>query len=1023
MGASTGDLLSLPLPLRSALESGRCVLFVGSGVGGNAARADGTSAPVGRALAEELAARFGVDAGSDPQLTTVAEVVAIRRGRAELDGFLSERLADLEPDEHLRWIASIRWAAIFTTNYDDLIERAYDLTPNPPQAPIPISVSSEVVPLDLRFQVPVYHLHGSLLRGDDRRLIITGTDYSTFRERRRMLFELLKLHSSSSTVLYLGYSHKDPNWGTLLAELREDFFPSTPPLAYRVAPGTSALEKEVLEAQNVHTIDANLEEFVAAARTQVVPPSEPGSLDAIRAAVPPELVSAFDEAPAAMARLLGSWTYVNAAPFSEQPNTVEFLRGDPANWGVIGRRIHFERDVEEGVMAELLDYATSSGTPRRLVALLGPAGFGMSTALRSLAARLAMEKAGPIFLHRPGTPLREGDVVFGAALSADAPFFLVDNAADVVHEVARAIFQLGDLQRPVLFLVAERLSEWRTRSIPFRVSEHGLEVLSEGEIERLLDLLAGQGALSRLAELDRPLQRAAIREKSEKQLLVAMREATEGRGFDAIIEDEFRGLGSDLARRAYAAVSAFYRLRTYVRDSVLAASLDMALVDLYDQLGQSVEGVIRFDLHDEASGEYAARARHHVIAEIVWERCVEPGERELILSRALAALNLNYYLDRAAFDAFVGSDRTVDSIQGFEGRVAFFETARRKDPMSPYVLQHYARMLLRSDKPDLALGQIDGALTLYPRGRVLHHTRGVILRHLALSLDSTDMARRRLVQSEEAFRQALRIDERDAYAYQSMAELYLGWAKRVEEPDEASVYVTKAEETIAEGLRRTRDREGLWVVFAELEKWLGNTPAAMAALGKSVAANPVGKVGPFLLGRAYRRSGRPEAACEVLARVLEAHPEEHRSALEYARALLETGEPRTRAIAVLELSRPYGFTDAAYIGMLGGLLFMEKRFSEAQEVFDERLKQQFSFRELSRVVYRAKGRDGSDERFVGTVRTVRTGYAFLEVPGYPSFYCPASRFGDLVMKVGLKISFQPGFCAKGNVVVDPREGE
>ena len=1011
--------LSLPLPLQTALEAGRCVLFVGAGVGRHARDAAGETAPLAEDLARQLADQFGIDAGERPDLSRIAQVVHLRHGRPELDAFLADCLSRFHPDAILSWITTIRWAAIFTTNYDDFIERTYSASPNPVQIPVTVSVSADMKALDPRFEVPVYHLHGSLLQGDDRTIIITARDYATFRVRRAMLFELLKQHSATATFLYLGYSNRDPNWQTLLAELQQDFSPSQLPVSYRVAPSTDPIEREILEAQSLYTVDASIEEFVALASTLLNPSVQAPGLDALGASVPSDLAKAFAESPAATARLLRSWTYVNEAPFSEVPNTTDFLHGDPPNWGLIGQRLHIERDVEGEVLDALLDYATTERAQKRVLALLAPAGFGTTTVLMSLAARLVHEKAGPVFFHRPGTPLAEADVVFATSLFEARPFFLVDNAADFAAEIAGALSQHRDLGRAVLFLAGERLNEWRQRPVADVVSEFGLLALSDAEVERLIDFLARQGALNKLGELERPLQRAAIKEKSEKQLLVAMREATQGMGFDAIIEDEFRNLASDLARSAYGSVACLYRLRAYTRDNVLSASVDMPLLDFYPALGQMLAGVVRFECIDETTGEYAARARHHVIAEIVWERCVDQSERADTVLAVLRALILNYFIDRKAFDAMVRSDRTIDSLATLESKMNFFESARRKDPNSPYVLQHYARMLLRERKADLALAQIDRALELAPRLRVLHHTRGVVLRDMALTLESVELARRRLVQSESAFRQALRIDERDEYSYQALGELFLGWAKRQGDTEERAAYITKTQEVLEEGLRKVRSREGLWIVFSDLERWLGNTPEAEAALASAVKANPEGRIGRFLLGRFLRRRGETARAAEILAGVLETYPEDHGSSLEYARASMELGEPRSRTIAILELSRPHGFRDAAYIATLGGLLFLEMRFSEAADVFDEATKRQFSFREKTRIPFRPRSPDGS-LILRGVVRVVKPGYAFVEVPGYPSFLCPGSRFGGLIMTPGLEVSFEVGFSARGAVALNPR---
>ena len=66
-------------------------------------------------------------------------------------------------------------------------------------------------------------------------------------------------------------------------------------------------------------------------------------------------------------------------------------------------------------------------------------------------------------------------------------------------------------------------------------------------------------------------------------------------------------------------------------------------------------------------------------------------------------------------------------------------------------------MLLREGKVDLALSQIEEALNLNPNFMVLHHTKGMILRELAMTIESIDVARRRLTQSEASFRQSIRI--------------------------------------------------------------------------------------------------------------------------------------------------------------------------------------------------------------------------------------------------------------------------
>jgi Flp pilus assembly protein TadD len=984
---------------------------------------DGSCAPDAATLAKELARYFSIDGGDSPDLAKVAQLVEIRKGRPELETFLRKRLANLEPDETLKWLFSLRWRAIFTTNYDWGIQRSYDLNPKPVQNPVTIARTSDLTQFETRLQVPILHLHGTLFGPSPSRILITEDDYIRFRENRRMMFGLLKLQFATSTILYVGYSNRDPNWKMVLDEIRQEFLPSSMPQAYRVSPDTDPLDKEILSDKGIETIDLPLDSFRETATLALSAVSVPADiLEKLVATIPTELALAFAGNPAAVARLLASWEYVNQAPFDAAPNLKPFLRGDRANWGLIGKGMQFTRDVEESIYDDLLDYVTSRSTTPAILIALGPAGYGISTLLMALAAKLASDRAGPVFMHKPGTQLVEGDIEFAASIFPDKrPFFIIDNAADDVSVVDDAFRRLKHSRRAGLFLLGERLNEWRQRRGKTIGKEYLLEPLSDPEINRLLDCLGQHGELNKLEDLTRELQFAAIKEKHGKELLVAMREATEGKGFDAILEDEYRGIADEFSRRLYLVVCCFYQHGAYVRDSLLAQLLGVSLTDMYAASRDATEGVVVYELADPTSGCYVVRARHRTIGEVVWRRCGEAAERERIIQSSLSGLNFNYKFDRSAFDQFVRSDHVVDAIRTLDGKIQFFETACRKDPESPYVRQHYARMLSRQNRVELALTQIDEGIKMNPNVRVLHHTRGVILSQLALSIESQEIARRRLVQAEDAFRRCLSFYDRDEYAYQGLAQLYLDWAMRVKEAAESTEYVAKAEGIISEGLRLVLVRDGLWIVSSNIQDWIGNEPSRLHALEQAVKSTPGSIIARYLLGRAYRHAGSPTKAMAVLEPLIRDHPDEFRACVVYARALMDLGQPYAKAIAVLRLSTTYGLTDPRFVATLGGMLFMNGEFTEATKVFQESIKQQFPPDEANRIQFRP--RDPKDPQFPlrleGDVVSVKFSQALIQASEYPAFSCPGSRWGGLNMRLGMEIRFEPVFSARGPLAHRP----
>ena len=1017
-------MMELPFGLRHAIESGECVLFLGAGIGAHLKDSQGRTAPDGPTMAKELAEYFAIDTGGEFELSKIAQIVEIRKGRTELETFLQKRLNDLKPDESLQWLFSLRWKSIYTTNYDNGIQRAYELISKPPQKPITITLTSEIVPYDLRLEVPVYHLHGALFGPSMLKIVITEEDYTTFRSHRTMLYAILKKDFATSNILYIGYSNKDYNWKLILSEISIEFFPSKMPQSYRVAPETTSIENEILKSKGIETIPMSYQDFQQIA-SQVIAEATINidQMKKMRSGLPTDFTEFFDKNPAAVMRLLGSWTYVNQAPFGEKPNVRDFLRGDRPNWALVASKQHFERDIEEQAYDDLLDYATSPEKKVRVDIILGPAGYGVTTLMMSLAAKLIDDRAGAVFMLKAGSAVIEGDVEYASSLFSDKPLFIfVNNAADFSANLYTVINRLRESGNGAMFVLGERLNEWREWHGKLVGKEFLLESLSDPEINRLLECLEKHGELGVLENMSKDMQRSVIKQKHGKELLVTMREATEGKSFDSILEDEYRSIKDTVSRHLYLTVCCFHQHGACVRDTLLSELIGISLSDIYSFTGKATEGVVIYDCIDEAKGIYCARARHRIIAAVVWERCGDKEDCEMLLQSALSALNLKYRVDREAFDYFIRSDRTVDSLRSLDSRTKFFETACRKDPANPYVRQHYARMLSRDEKPELALSQVEEGLRMNRNIRVLHHTKGVVLMQQALSIESVEIARRWLAQSEDSFWQCLRMSPRDEYAYQGLSQLYLGWAKRAPSDDEATEYVLKAEAIIADGLKEVRVREGLWIESSNIQKLLGDEPSRLQALEKAVQANPNSIVSRYLLGRAYLNNDRPDKTIDILDFVVKNYPDEFRCFIEYALAFVKLGEPYNKAIAILKISTLYGLSDTRFIATLGGMLFMDGNFSEAQEIFAHTLRHDFTASELHQIQFRPPDpRNPSNHiRINGKVRVVKAGYAIIESAGYPSFFCPGSKFGGVLMETGLEVTFEPAFNAKGAVADRPK---
>lgn len=1010
--------LTIPLGLQTAIEEGNAVLFLGAGMGHYMVNDQADHLPDAKALAKTLAAKYGIEI--DPEsvdLAQVATIVQLRHGRSQLISSLRSEFDGFRPTDDLKWLLERTWKAIFTTNYDNGIELSYSSLSTPTQVPLTMGTNSEIKTWDPSFQIPVFHLHGYLHGATDiDSILITEEDYSRYQEKRSMLFDQFKANYPTSPILYIGYSNRDSNWREVTTALRAQFSPAAPPRSFRLAPTTPLLDREILDSQNVETLDGDLSALRAAVTARFGDLRvEPATLSRIRSRIPSDLQTAFDHFPSATSRLLNNWEYVNQADFSVNPNTETFLKGDRPNWGVIGKGINFERDLEQPTVDTLYDFATQPKPYAQSRLLLGSAGYGTTTLLMAVAAWYVQANAGPVFMLRAEAQPAAGDIEFAIDNTATPPVFIIDNGSEHNQFLSHIIGDLKSKEKAGFFLIGSRLNEWRQRRVGWHPPEFIIDPLSDDEIDKLIDALAKVNGLGRLAGLSAELRHAAIKQKNQKELLVTMREVTEGKSFDSIIESEFHGISDPIARDIYGLVCAISRVRVPLRDRVVCDVLPLQVHELYDVIRTNLEGIVVSEILDEARDIDGLRARHQIIAEIVWERCLNGVDKESALTRILDSLNLTFGSDSKAFESLTRDSDSVAGLRSFDARIGFFERALRKDPDNSYTRQHFARMLRRENKLDLALHQIEKAIEMSPRKRVLQHTKGLILRDLAMDALSRQIGRRWLAQAEGAFSQALAMNDRDEYSYQSLADLYLDWAKKSPDDNEAALYLAKAQETLSDGFDKGRELEYLYVMESKIQDHIGNTPGQLEALRQALQDSPTSANVRYILGNALRRAGEFEESATVLLDGLTQHAGDPRLALAYVKTLLKQGHEASECTSILAMARVRGLRDPAFTAAYTGLLTLAGEEAEAQDIRAQA--QQRSFSSVDRrSAYFVPSDYQEVSELAGSVVTVGQGFAFVRVGGLGDYFLPPGKRSDRQPRVGDNLVFEPAFSARGGTV-------
>lgn len=190
-----------------AIQRRRAAIFVGAGL------SFGAGLPSWTDLVWTLVENeFKLEREPDLPLPSLAQYVVNRdpEGKHRLHEYLHARLASrtAKPTEAHDVLPSLGLDLLWTSNYDDLIERAYR-RPQVPHA-LDVMVSGDDLSRDAdRGEAVLFKLHGTL--SDPASIVITRQDYARYRARNEAIYVALLNDLLRRRFLFLGFSFTDPN--------------------------------------------------------------------------------------------------------------------------------------------------------------------------------------------------------------------------------------------------------------------------------------------------------------------------------------------------------------------------------------------------------------------------------------------------------------------------------------------------------------------------------------------------------------------------------------------------------------------------------------------------------------------------------------------------------------------------------------------------------------------------------------------------------------------------------------------
>lgn len=758
------------LLLLRQFEKGQVVLFAGAGFSLGATNQRGEEPPDARTLASRLAGECGWPYGGE-DLPVVYAQAESHLGTAGLRSFLESLYANLKPASWQYDIARVHWHRMYTTNIDDVIEHAYlkdaVQTLSPIVCPAPFAEADQWYA-----SVQCVHLHGSV-RDSTKPLTFTLESFGEQSAIANPWYQQLIEDMQSKSVVFVGTRLAESpfyHYLTLRAQ-RPSGAKEVRAKCFIVAPQNSPILRREFEKQGYAVIDATAEEFFTALvpRVRNIVSS---NVDIVRSRYPHMVAAIAAGVLSSQSELLRDFDYVSVIETGADPTPRSmFLLGAEPTWADIAYNI----DAARGIALRMQEVLSGSPNGIHVLALMGPAGSGKSTCMRRVAYELARDghtvyfaKGLKRFDSRPLIALSEG-------LDQRRAFIFID---DVVAHIDRLNDVIAGLpESNVTFVVADqshllkprldhlKLRPWRIESMPS---------LDQKDCEAILDKLDHLGLLGVLTGRARTEQMNAFLIRSRKQLLVAMKEATSGKGFDVIILQEYGSLASSAAKFAYVVACLVYMYGPAVRRRHLLACLDGSDYEKAQVLKDQLVDVL-VPWHE--TDDYLI-PRHRVIArQVVTESAPRDVVREAIvrLVRAIAGEITPQNITRRTleYQAFRGVLRFDHMRLLFGDAYELIESIY--EDVKPYCDRNFLYWLQRGrlevhfDNFETAQNYLDASLAIRESYQAWHYVGVLMLKRAAVEREegvAQDLAQR----GEEILRRQILDRPKDAYPYAALIE-------------------------------------------------------------------------------------------------------------------------------------------------------------------------------------------------------------------------------------------------------------
>jgi hypothetical protein len=773
--------------LKNALSTNAAVLFVGAGFSAGATNKLNDPIPLGTEFAKILWSFLAYKGEYDgTPLQTLFEAAVRRTSRANLKKTLEDNFLCSKVPQWYSVASQIFWHRIYGTNVDDLIEQVYGARTSVQRLKVFNAVKDDFMERDQFLETVQYVKLNGTVPGEPQDVTFSVQQYANRMNQKEPWYDHFVRDYSTHPTIFIGSSLNEPLLSQAIAARNTRFVDrgELRPRGFLVCRSISEPQLDALHDFSLVPVVGDTKEFFELVAELMKPLPD---RETVLLSTNPALEGMFD----LIKRQLSQSERGDLEEFyrcfwpvklpQNVPQTRRlFLQGAEPSWADVYNNLDAPRNFTEELVR--LVEAQNKSKYSTLITLSGSAGSGKSTALKRAA--LELSQRGNVVFFTDSEELPAAHNVAGAiGVLPKRPILILDNISLALGRLFDYLDRCRRDRLAATFVVAGRTSKLIERMPELKelvdLKELHMPDLSIPDIDAVIGVLDRHNQLGRLANKPLHEQRAVFQSYAHYQLLVAMRWATLGRGFDEIIRDEFLKTEPVAAQMIYLCTCLVTAAEfTTSKQQIIACSPATPAQTLAYLQYNLKDIVIPSDSHPDRF-----ISRHRSIAEMVVEQVVPRAMLRDAYIRLLKVLSHDLsYPAKIGTRTFHLYQRLINHSSVYRRFSAHLEDARAiYETLAPFLKRDYHYLLqfgsleLEYGELDAAANYIEQAFAYAPEDRLVVNTRGYLLYKQACATNLKETADKLREEAREILISQMEARPGDPYPKHMLCSQELNW--------------------------------------------------------------------------------------------------------------------------------------------------------------------------------------------------------------------------------------------------------